>query len=170
MTSIPSSRTRSYAWRDPRAGAAAGIQMSGLDYMRAIMAGGLAGAPIADTLGFRLAEVAEGTVTFVCEPGEYLYNPIGSVHGGVAATLIDSATGCAIHTTLPAGVPYTTVNLSVDYMKAISDKSGVIACTGRVVRAGARIAVADAEVTGADGTVYARGSATCLIMRPEKPA
>jgi uncharacterized protein (TIGR00369 family) len=168
MAQSNSPRTRTYAWRDPRAGAAAGIAMSGLDYMRAIMQGGLAGAPIADTMGFRLAQVAEGKVTFVCEPGEYLYNPIGSVHGGVAATLIDSATGCAIHTTLPAGVPYTTVNLSVDYLKGISDKSGPLTCTGTVVRAGARIAVADAEVTGADGTVYARGSATCLIMRPEK--
>ena len=170
MTDAPSPRSRTYAWRDPRAGAAAGFRMSGLDYMRAIMAGQLSGAPIADTMGFRLTEVAEGKVTFVCEPGEYLYNPIGSVHGGVAATLIDSATGCAIHTTLPAGVPYTTVNLSVDYLKAMSDKSGALSCTGTVVRAGARIAVADAEVTGPDGTVYARGSATCLIMRPETKA
>ena len=120
------------------------------------------------TLGFGAIEVEEGRATFTVEPAEFHYNPIGSVHGGLAATLIDSATGCAVHTTLPAGTGYVTVNFSVDLVKGIGDGVGVLRCEGRVVRAGGRIAVADAEVRGPDGTLYARGTATCLILRPEK--
>lgn len=162
------SRTRRYGWTDPKPGAAAARGMSGKDYLTAIKKGEIAPAPMAETLAFRLAEVGDGRVVFLCEPGEYFYNPIGSVHGGLAATLIDSATGCAVHTQLPAGTGYTTVNLAVDFIKAISHRSGPLRCEGRVVRAGARIAVADADVRGADGTLYARGSATCLIVRPGK--
>jgi uncharacterized protein (TIGR00369 family) len=159
-------RNRSYSWGDPRAGAAAGRALSGRDYLEKMMRGEVPAAPIAHTLDFRLAEVGDGVAIFECDPGEFVYNPIGSVHGGLAATLIDSATGCAVHTQLPAGTFYTTVNLAVDFIKGISDASGTLRCAGRVVRAGQRIAVADAEVKGADGTLYARGSATCLIFRP----
>ncbi len=159
-------RSRSYSWGDPRAGAAAGRALSGRDYLARMMRGEVPGAPIAHTLDFRLAEIGDGLAVFECNPGEFVYNPIGTVHGGLAATLIDSATGCAVHTQLPAGTGYTTVNLSVDFIKAISDQSGLLRCTGRIVRAGARIAVADADIKGADGTLYARGSATCLILRP----
>jgi len=105
---------------------------------------------------------------FECEPGEFVYNAIGSVHGGIPATLIDSAASCAVHTQLPAGTSYTTINLSLDMIKGITDQVGTLRCEGRVIRAGARIAVADAELKGADGTLYARGSATCLILRPAK--
>jgi uncharacterized protein (TIGR00369 family) len=162
------SRQRTYRWSDPRAGFAEGRQLSGLDYLTRIMRGELPPAPMAVTLGFRLSAVGDGFATFVCEPGEFLFNPIGSVHGGLAATLIDSATGCAVHTQLSAGTFYTTVNLSVDFIKAVSEQAGLLTCEGRVVRAGARIAVADAEVKGGDGVLYARGSATCLILRPER--
>jgi uncharacterized protein (TIGR00369 family) len=164
--SSASSRTRRYGWAEPRAGAARLATMSGRDYLTAIMKGEIAPAPMMETMNFRLAEVDDGRVVFVCEPGEYHYNPIGSVHGGLAATLIDSATGCAVHTRLPAGTSYTTVNFSVDLIRGIGDAVGPLRCEGRVVRAGARIAVADAEVKSADGTLYARGTATCLIMRP----
>ena len=104
-----------------------------------------------------------------CEPAEFVYNVIGSVHGGIPATLIDSAASCAVHTKLPAGTGYTTINLAVDMIKPITDAVGILRCEGRVVRAGNRIAVADAELKGADGTLYARGSVTCLILQPGKP-
>ncbi|MCW5771236.1 MAG: PaaI family thioesterase [Rhodospirillaceae bacterium] len=165
---ISTDRSRLYRWGDTKAGAAAAQGMSGKDYLTGIMKGEIVAAPMAETLNFRLAEVEDGRVVFVCEPSEFHYNPIGSVHGGLAATLIDSATGCAVHTTLPAGVGYATVNFSVDLIKGITDAVGTLRCEGRIVRAGGRIAVADAELKGPDGTLYARGTATCLVMRPEK--
>lgn len=159
-------RTRAYAWSDPRALGERGRAMSGLDYLKALMVGDLPPPPIAATLGMRVSLVEPGRVVFEANPAEWHYNPIGVVHGGLAATLIDSATGCAVHTTLPAGTGYTTVNLAVDFVKAMTDATGPVRCDGRVVRAGQRIGIADAEITDAAGTLYARGSATCLIMRP----
>lgn len=161
-------RTRRYGWRDPKIGAEAARRMSGLDYMTAVMKGELPPGPIMDTLAFRLTAVGDGLAVFEIEPGEFVYNAIGSVHGGIPATLIDSAASCAVHTKLPAGTGYTTVNLSVDMIKAITASAGTLRCEGRVVRAGNRIAVADAELKGADGTLYARGSVTCLILPPAK--
>ena len=161
-------RTRTYAWSDPKIAAAAARKMSGQEYLAAVMRGTLPAGPIMETLGFRLVEVGDGRAVFACDPGEFVYNAIGSVHGGLAATLIDSAASCAVHTQLPAGTGYTTINLAVDYIKGISDSVSELHCAGRVVRAGGRIGVADAELIGPDGTLYARGSATCLILRPEK--
>jgi uncharacterized protein (TIGR00369 family) len=166
--SSDNSRTRRYSWSDPKIAAAAAQEMSGKDYLAAVMKGELPAGPIMDTLAFRLADVGEGRAVFVCEPAEFVYNAIGSVHGGIPATLIDSAASCAVHTLLPAGTGYATINLSLDMIKAITDAVGPLRCEGRVVRAGARIAVADAELKGADGTLYARGTATCLILRPGK--
>jgi len=161
-------RTRAYGWGDTKSAAAAARGLSGKEYLTAMMQGTVPGAPMAATLDFRLAEVGDGRAVFVCTPAEFHYNPIGSVHGGLAATLIDSATGCAVHTTLPVGTGYVTVNFSVDLVRGIGDGAGELRCEGRVVRSGGRIAVADAELKGADGTLYARGTATCLILRPEK--
>ncbi len=166
--STDDTRTRRYGWSDPKAGAAAARRMSGRDYMTAMMKGEIPVGPIMDTLAFRLTEVGDGHAVFECEPGEFVYNAIGSVHGGIPATLIDSAASCAVHTKLPAGTGYTTINLSVDMIKGITDAVGKLRCEGRVVRAGNRIAVADAELKGADGTLYARGSVTCLILPPPK--
>lgn len=163
------SRTRRYSWSDPRIAAAAAQRMSGMDYMTAVMKGELPAGPIMETLAFRLTQVGDGHVVFECEPAEFAYNAIGSVHGGIPATLIDSAASCAVHTKLPAGTGYTTINLAVDMIKAITDTVGTLRCEGRVVRAGNRIAVADAELKGTDGTLYARGSVTCLIIQPGKP-
>lgn len=162
------SRTRRYSWSDPRTAVDAARRMSGKDYLTAVMKGELPAGPIMDTLAFRLTEIGDGRAVFVCEPGEFVYNAIGSVHGGIPATLIDSAASCAVHTKLPAGTGYTTINLAVDMIKAITDSVGTLTCEGRVVRAGNRIAVADAELKGADGTLYARGSVTCIILQPPK--
>ncbi len=161
-------RTRRYSWSDPRIALEAARKMSGKDYLAAVMRGELPAGPIMETLGFRLAEVGDGRAAFVSEPAEFAYNAIGSVHGGLAATLIDSAASCAVHTQLPAGTGYATINLALDMIRPITAEVGTLRAEGRVVRAGARIAVADAEVKGADGTLYARGSATCLISRPGK--
>src|SRR5215213_5582041 len=98
----PAERTRTIEWSDPMIGARRGMRMSGLEYMRAMIAGELPRPPISWTLGFTLSEVEEGRAVFTMEPAEFHYNPIGLVHGGVAATLLDSAMGCAVHTLLPA--------------------------------------------------------------------
>jgi uncharacterized protein (TIGR00369 family) len=162
-------RTRRYGWSDPKIAAAAARRMSGRDYLTAVMKGELPAGPIMETLALRLTEVGDGHCVFACGPGEFLYNAIGSVHGGIPATLIDSAASCAVHTKLPAGTGYTTINLAVDMIRGITDAVGALTCVGRVVRAGSRVAVADAELKGGDGTLYARGSVTCLIIPPAKP-
>ena len=160
----PRLRRRTTEWSDPKAAAEAGRGLSGLDYMTAMMAGSIPRPPISLTLGFEVAEVAEGSAVFTCTPGEHHYNPIGMVHGGLVSTLIDSATGCAVHTTLPVGVVYSTVNLSVDMLRPVTDRTGPLRCEGKVVHRGSRIAIAAGEVVGErDGKVYARGQSTCLI-------
>ena len=157
-------RSRTTTWADPRPGAKRGLTMAGLDYMRAYLAGEVPQPPIAATLGFELSEVDEGRVVFTCTPGEHHFNPIGTVHGGLVSALIDSATGCAVHTTLPKGTGYSTVNLSVDMLRPLTDKSGPLRVEGSVVHRGSRIAIAAAEVIGDnDGKLYARGQTTCLI-------
>src|SRR5690606_33755904 len=101
---------------------------------------------------------------FVCEPGEFHYNPIGSIHGGLAATLLDSAMGCAVHSTLPAGVGYTTLEIKVNYMRPLRIERGEVRCEGRVIHRGGRTAVADGRVVDADGKAYAHATTTCLIL------
>jgi uncharacterized protein (TIGR00369 family) len=140
-------------------------QLDGLSALRAIAAGELPPPPIGVLLGFEVVEVEEGRVVFAAEPSEKHYNPIGSVHGGLAATLIDSATGCAVHSTLPAGVAYTTTDLQVRYVRAISRDSGRILCEGTVVHRGRTIATAEARVTAGD-RLLAHGTAGVLILPP----
>jgi uncharacterized protein (TIGR00369 family) len=159
-------RTRRTSWEDPRAIGATAAEMSGLDFMRALRDGELPAPPIAVTVGFELTEADEGRTVFTCEPGEHHYNLIGSIHGGLVATLIDSATGTAVHTTLAKGELYATVNLSVDMLRPVTDQTGTLITEGEVVHRGRNIAIATAETRGErDGKVYARGQATCFIYK-----
>jgi uncharacterized protein (TIGR00369 family) len=150
---------------DPVASAAALERLDGLTALRGIMAGELPPPPIALLLGFEPVEVEEGRVVFAVEPDDRHYNPLGSVHGGLAATLIDSATGCAVHSTLPAGVAYTTTDLQVRYVRAITRDTGRILCEGTVVHRGRTIATAQARVTAGD-RLLAHGTAGVLILPP----
>jgi uncharacterized protein (TIGR00369 family) len=141
--------------------------VTGLEVIRALAAGELPGAPIAELLGFAPVEVEEGRVVFAAVPGERHYNPIGTVHGGLAATLLDSAMGCAVHTTLPAGVGYTTLELKVNFTRPITHETGRILCEGTVVHRGGRVATAEGRVYAeADGRLLAHGTTTCLILSP----
>ncbi|MHA1538743.1 MAG: PaaI family thioesterase [Alphaproteobacteria bacterium] len=161
-------RNREVSWEDPKTNADLALTMSGLDYMRAYKDGEVPRPPIAATLGFELVEAEEGRTVFTCTPGEHHYNPIGMVHGGLVSTLIDSATGCAVHTTLAKGTGYSTVNLSVDMLRPITDTTGTLRIEGSVVHRGSRIAIAAGEVIGEkDGKIYARGQTTCLIFTLE---
>ncbi|MBL8678135.1 MAG: PaaI family thioesterase [Myxococcales bacterium] len=164
LTSTPR-RERTFAWEDPRAAARAGAALSGIEYLRAIATGALPQPPIGMALGMRLTQVSEGRAVFECTPDETHFNLIGTVHGGLAATLIDSATGCAIYSTLGLGDRWTTVNLSVDYLAGLDEHSGPIRCEANVVRVGGTIAIADARVLDGRGALVARGSTTCLVRR-----
>ena len=158
-------RTRQVSWHDPMTTAKAGHAMAGLDFLRTMLDGKVPPPPICDTLGFILSEVSEGFAVFTSTPAEYHYNPIAVVHGGLAATLIDSATGCAVHTTLPLGTAYTTVNLGVDFLRPITTTTGPLCCEGRVTHRGSRIALAEAKVMDAAGKVYVQGKSTCMIFK-----
>ncbi|HVV10344.1 PaaI family thioesterase [Amycolatopsis sp.] len=159
-------RQKTITWEDPLAGAEQGMKLSGLEYLTAMAEGKLPAAPISAHLGMSVVHVAEGEVVFAATPDESLYNPIGTVHGGVAATMLDSAVACAVHSTLPAGVGYTSVELKINYVKAIRAGVGEIRATGRVVKAGSRVAFAEGDLRDADGNLLATASSTCLIIRP----
>jgi uncharacterized protein (TIGR00369 family) len=161
-------RTRTYEWDDPTVTSGALATMSGLDALQALVAGDVPAPPMARTLGLELVEVEPGRAVFEADTAEWLLNPMGGVHGGFAATMLDSALGCAVHSTLPAGSGYTTVDLAVKLVRAIAATTGRLRCEARVVHAGGRIATAEAQVTGADGKLYAQGTTTCLLLRGER--
>jgi uncharacterized protein (TIGR00369 family) len=139
--------------------------MTGLELLRAIAAGEAPGAPIAELMGFDGMEVEEGRVVFAAVPGPQHYNPIGVVHGGLAATLLDSAMGCAVHSTLPEGVGYTTLELKVNFTRPITSETGRIVCEGKVLHRGGRVATAEGRVIAErTGKLLAHGTTTCLIL------
>lgn len=161
-------RSRTYSWVDPHELDKAGRGQSGLDFTAGLLLAGEAGRmPIATTIGFRLAEVAEGYVVFVGEVGEHLYNPIGVVHGGVAATLLDSAAGSAVQTTLPAGTAYTSLDLSVHFLRPITTGLGPIRAIGTVLNRGRRTALGQAEVRDSADRLLAHATSSCLLFPAE---
>ena len=141
------------------------IGMSGLDFMRGVLDGSLAGAPIADTLNFRVTEVEEGRVVFAGSPGFGVLNPSGAVHGGWYGALLDSALGCAVMTKVPQGSVYTTLEYKVNITRAIPPGTQVV-CEAQTDHVGRSTGVAHAEIRGAeDGKLYATGTTTCIIMK-----
>lgn len=140
-------------------------ELSGLEVMRMVASGQGVRAPIGELMNMFGMEVPEaGRVIFKSAPERRHYNPIGTVHGGYAATLLDSAMGCAVHSALPAGRLYTTLTLEVKYVKGMTDQTGEILVEGRVVHFGGRQATAEGYVRGVDGTLYAHGVSTCLVF------
>ena len=155
-------------WRDPGEGLAALPELSGIEFMKRIASGALPGAPIASHFAMDVVEVGPGTVTFRCRPDESHYNPIGTVHGGLVCTLLDSALGCATHTTLPAGTGYTSIEIKVNYLRPVNVDSGPLICTGRVTKPGRRVAFAEGEVVDNQGKVVASASGSLLIFELPK--
>ena len=152
------------AWSDPRVLAEAARSMSGIEFLQAIRDGKLPGAPIAQLLGMRLAEVERGHAVFEVVPAEQHYNPIGVVHGGLAMTLLDSAMACAVQTQIPAGSGYTTLEIKVNLVRAITSATGKLRAVGKLVHLGSRIATADGRLEDAAGKLYAHGTTTCIIL------
>jgi uncharacterized protein (TIGR00369 family) len=163
-------RRREVTWEDPLVGAALAQDLSGLDYLLAIAEGRIAAAPIAVLLGMSILAVEPGHVVFGLDVGEHLYNPIGSVHGGVFCTLLDSAMGCAVHASLDRGQAYTTLELKVNLVKALTTKTPSVVATGQVVSTGRRVITASGQITGPDGTLYAHATTTCLVLEPRSAA
>lgn len=137
---------------------------SGLDVLRGMIDGSLPQPPISKALDFRIVEASNGAAVFVCTPQHLHYNPIGSVHGGLSGTLLDSAMGCAVMSTLDAGTGYTTLEYRVHLVRGMTDKTGPVRAEGRIVHVGRRIATAEGRIIDANGTLYAHGTTTCLIM------
>jgi uncharacterized protein (TIGR00369 family) len=144
--------------------------LSGTEFLRKIIAGELPAPPIAELLGFRLTEATEGRALFEGVPMPQLLNPLGSVHGGWALTLIDSATGCALHTLLEPGTGYTTVETKVNFVRPTPLDGGVIRCEGRVLSRGRQIGTAEASLKSADGKLLAHGTSTLIIISGRRPA
>jgi len=138
--------------------------MDGMTLFGEIMAGRLLAPPMAKALGFWIEEADLGRVVFGYQPVLEHYNPLGSVHGGVAATLLDSVMGCCIHTTLKAGIGYNTVEIKVNYVRAMTDKTGPVRAEGKVINVGSRIATSESRLTDASGKLLAHGTTTCLIF------
>jgi len=136
---------------------------TGLQQLEAMLAGG-GRAAIGDTLGFRMTLAEEGRVVFEAVPGAHVYNPIGTVHGGYAATLLDSACGCAVHSKLSATQAYTTLELKVAYHRAMTKDTGLVRAEGRVISIGRRAAFAEATLKDADGRLYASATSTLLVI------
>jgi uncharacterized protein (TIGR00369 family) len=160
-----SERSRTFTWSDPAPSAAAAQTQSGLEFIQSIVAGEVPPPPIAQLVGTTITDVERGRVIFEFSPAEWMYNPIGSVHGGIAATLLDSAMGCAIHTTLQAGVGYTTTDLQVRYLRAMSSDTGLVRAEGTVVQSGRRLATAEGQLVAVEsGKLIATGSTGCIIL------
>lgn len=137
---------------------------TGLEIMQAMLAGELPYPPIAETLDFALVEVGPGKAVFQGTPQFMHYNPLGSVHGGWYATLLDSALGCAVHTMMPAGRGYTTAELGVNIVRAATHKTGPLRAIGSVIHCGRQLATAEARIVGPDGKLYAHATTTCLVF------
>jgi uncharacterized protein (TIGR00369 family) len=164
-TAAPRTRTRTHSWDDPAALAAEAAKLSGLEFLSRVVAGTLPPPPFARLLGFEITELERGRVVFGTEPAEWMFNPIGSVHGGIAATLLDSCMGCAVQSTLEAGSAYTTTDLHVRYLRGMAADTGRVLATGTVVHAGRRQATAEGRVVAeATGKLIATGTCACILL------
>lgn len=157
-------RTLTVTWEDPMIGAAQVKDMSGLEYLQAMVAGRIPAPPIAKLMGFDLESVSEGRACFTVVPHESQYNPIGTIHGGLVCTLLDSVAGCAAQTTLPKGMGYTSLEIKVNYLRPVLATSGKLTAVGTVTKPGRRAAFVDATVVDADGKLVATASSTLLVF------
>ena len=157
-------RTRTYSWEAPHDVLDEVAGLSGLEAMQRMAAGELPQPPIAQTLGFRLVEAEPGRAVFECEPAEFHYNPIGTVHAGLASTMLDSAMGCAFVTTLETGTRWTTLELKANFTRPITHETGRIRCIGTVVHPGRKVATTEARLEDVSGRLLAHATSTILVL------
>lgn len=161
-------RQRTVSWQDPSLAAEALGEMTGLEWLGAIADGRLPRPPIGELVGYRLKEFEAGRAVFVLSPGEWLYNPLGMVHGGALTTALDTAMGAAIHTMLERGAAYSTLELKVNFVAPVSKSSGALRAEGKVIHLGKRTATAEGRLTDDQGDLCAHSTATCMVFRPKK--
>jgi uncharacterized protein (TIGR00369 family) len=140
------------------------LSMSGLEFLGGMIAGTIPKPPMAETLGFHLIEASQGRAVFEGTPEFRHYNPIGSVHGGFSATLLDSALGCAIFSTLAKGETWTTLELKLNFVRGLSNKTGTVRAEGRVIHRGRSVATSEGDIRDRDGKLYAHATTTCMIF------
>jgi uncharacterized protein (TIGR00369 family) len=157
-------QSRLITWRDPAATRTAATSMSGLAYWQAVAERRLPPPPISALMQMHVVDVQEGRITFNCQPDGSMYNALGMVHGGAACTILDTATGCALHTTLSRGVGFSTIEIKVNYLKAVTIASGTLTAVGTIVKAGSRIGFAEATLTDASGALVATATSTLLKL------
>jgi len=157
-------RTRTYSWTSPAELATLLSAKGGLELLQGMAAGELPPPPIMDLIDLAGMEVEEGSVTFFLEPQEFHYNPLGTMHGGVISTLLDTAAACSVHTTLPVGVGYTSLDLNVKFLRPITLASGRLTCTGTVLQRGRRTSLAEARLVDAQGRLCAQAMSSCMIF------
>ena len=158
-------RSKLITWKDPMEGANEALKLSGLEYLQAMGDGKLPLPPLLYTLDFNVSELKPGEVVFEFTPQEFHYNPIGTVHGGVISAILDSAMGCSLHSLLPAGKGYTTLELKVNFLKAVTIKTGLLKTISKVINLGGRTALVEAQLIDANQTIYAHAVSTCLILK-----
>jgi uncharacterized protein (TIGR00369 family) len=163
-------QSRLLTWRDPITTQTTSASMPGLPYWRAVADGHLPPPPISELLRMGVVEVEHGRVIFTCTPDASMYNPLGLVQGGAVCTLLDTVSGCALHTTLPEGVSYTSVEIKVNYLRAVTVDSGTLTAVGTVVKAGSRVGFTEATVTDASGKLVATATSTLLVFDLHSPA
>lgn len=166
MPSWGEPRSKTISWHDPAVTVAALPALSGLELLQQMADGLLPPAPISSHFGTTVLSVSFGDVVFGCTPDESAYNPIGMVHGGLVCTLLDSVTACAVHSTLPAGTAYTSLEIKVSYLRKITIETGPLTAHGWVTKPGRRAAFAEGDVRDAEGKVLATATSTCLVMGP----
>ncbi|MET0463215.1 MAG: PaaI family thioesterase [Chitinophagaceae bacterium] len=159
-------RTRTYSWSDPMKTAELAATRSGIEFLNGILNGETAPPPIAQTLDFRPLSLEEGIIRFEFIPQEFHFNPIGSVHGGVISTVLDTVMGCAVHSVLPKGTAYTTLELKVNFVKAVTLKAGRMIAEGRLIHSGKTTALVEADLKDEQGRLYAHSVSTCIIFKP----
>jgi len=157
-------RSKTITWHEPGPSTAKGLTMAGVDYLQSMADGRLPQPPISGLMEFAIAEAENGRVVFTCRPDESAYNPIGAIHGGLICTLLDSVTGCAVHSTLPAGKGYTSVEIKVNYLKAVRLSSGLLTAVGTVVKTGSRVGFSEGVVTDESGAIVATATSTLLVF------
>lgn len=160
-------RNRTYEWEDPLPVASQAGQLTGLDFLEKMTKTELPLPPLIHTLDFKVSAILPGRAEFSFQPQEFHYNPLGSVHGGVIAAILDSAMGCALHSVLPAGTGYTTIDIKVNFLKSVSIKTGFMRATGTIINQGNRTALLEARLIDENDKLYAYATSTCMIFKSE---
>jgi uncharacterized protein (TIGR00369 family) len=160
-------RNRTYGWEDPAPLALQAKQLAGLDFLEKMINAELPLPPLIHTLDLKVSSIQTGRAEFSFQPQEFHYNPLGSVHGGVITAILDSAMGCALHSVLPLGTGYTSIDIKVNFLKPINIKTGLLKATGTIINQGNRTALLEGRLTDENGKLFAHSTSTCMIFKAE---